>query len=49
MSMPGKLVEIAKDAAPLVVDTATTTEDGLYSIDPVEHAILEDVVRDLGA
>ena len=46
--LPGEIVEIAKDVAPLVVATAATTVGGLYAVDPVEHAMLEEVVRDLG-
>ena len=49
MFVPGELVEIEKDVSPLVVDTATTTGDGLYSVDLLEHAVLEGVVRDLEA
>jgi len=44
---PGELVDIATNEAPLLVDTATVTVEGLYSLDPVEHAMLEDIVRDL--
>ena len=45
--LPDEIVEIAKDVDPLVVETATTTVDGLYAVDPAEHAVLEEVVRDL--
>ena len=44
---PGELVDIATNEAPLLVDTAAVTVEGLYSLDPVEHAMLEGVVRDL--
>ena len=45
--MPGDLVDISTNEAPLIVDTATVTEEGLYALDPVEYAMLEGVVRDL--
>ena len=47
--MLGELFGIATNEAPLLVDTVAVTEEGLYSLDPVEHAMLEDVVRDLGS
>ena len=41
-----ELIDVATNVAPLLIDTATVTEDGLYSLDLVEHAMLEGVVRD---
>ena len=42
---PGEVVDIAKHEAPLLVDTAGTTKDGLYSMDADEHSMLLDVAR----
>ena len=48
--VPGELVGIATNEAPLLIDTATATEKGLCSsLDPVEHAMLVGVVRDIGS
>ena len=37
------------DEAPLLIGTAMITDAGLYSLDQLEHAMLEDVVRDIGS
>ena len=47
--VPGELTDIAMDEAPLLIDTAMITEAGLYSLDPVEHSMLEGVVCGLGS
>ena len=39
----GGVVDVAKHEAPLIVDTAGTTKDGLYSMDADEHSMLLDV------
>ena len=43
---PGGVVDIAKHEAPLLVDTAGTTEDMLYLMEADEHLMLLDVARD---
>ena len=40
---PGEAVDIAKHEAPLIVDAAGTTKEGLYSMDADEHSMLLDV------
>ena len=45
---PGELTDIAKDEAPLLLDTAEMTKDGLYSMDADEHSMLLDVARGRG-
>ena len=47
--MPGELIDIATNKAPILIDTAKVTETGLHTLDPVEHAMLEDVARDSGS
>ena len=47
--VPGELIDVETNVAPLMIDTPTVTEEGLYSLDPVEHAMLEGVVRDSGS
>ena len=47
--VPGELIDIATNEAPLLIDTAMVTEARLCSLDPVEHTMLEDDVRDLGS
>ena len=37
--VPGELIDIATNEAPLMIDTATVTEEGLYSLGLVEHAM----------
>ena len=37
--VPGELIDVAMNAAPLLIDTATVTEEGLYSLDSEEHAM----------
>ena len=44
--LSGELIGIAKDAAPLLVDTAEVTKEGLYSMDVVEYSMMMDVVCD---
>ena len=39
--------DIPTNEAPLLAGTATMMEEGLCALDPVEHAVLEGVVRDL--
>ena len=43
--LPGELTDIAMDEAPLLIDTAEITKEGLYSLDSVEYSVLEDVAR----
>ena len=45
---PGEVVVIPKHEAPLIVDTASTTTDGFYSIDADEHLTLLEAESDRG-
>ena len=47
--LPGELTVIAKDEAPLLVDTAEITKEGLYSMDTVEYSMMVDVACDSGS
>ena len=44
--LPGVLIDIAKDAEPLLVDTAEATKEGLYSMDAAECAMVMGVACD---
>ena len=44
--LPGELTDIAKDEAPLLVDTAEITKEGLYSMDAVEYSMMVDAACD---
>ena len=44
--LPGELTDIAKDVAPLLVDTAEMTKEGLYSMDADKCSMLVDVACD---
>ena len=43
---PGEITDIAKDEAPLLVDTAEMTKEGLYSMDADKYSMLLDVACD---
>ena len=43
---PGELIDIARDEAPLLVDTAEVMKEGLYPMDADEYSMLLDVACD---
>ena len=46
---PGEVADVMKHVAPILVDSAGVTEDGLYSMEADEHAMLLDVERARGS
>ena len=46
---PGEVVDIVKHVAPLLVDSAGMTEDGLYSMEADENSMMLDVARGCGS
>jgi hypothetical protein len=43
--LPGEVVDVARHVAPMLVDSASETDDGLYSMEAEEHSMILEVAR----
>ena len=43
--LPGEVVDVTRHVAPMLVDSASETDDGLYSMEADEHSMILEVAR----